>query len=56
MKTFRRVLWASVIVICGLIVWLIYEIGKTNEEMMNVPFGPEFQLTAGTAPRSQNRH
>ncbi|MET3601601.1 SCO family protein [Martelella mangrovi] len=47
MKTFRRVLWASVLVICGLIVWLVYEIGQTNEEMMNVPFGPEFQLTAG---------
>ncbi len=47
MKIFRRLLWGSVIVVCGLIVWLIYEIGKTNEEMMNIPFGPEFQLTAG---------
>ncbi|WP_180901366.1 SCO family protein [Martelella soudanensis] len=47
MKTFRRVLWASVAVICAVLIWLVYEIGETNEEMMNIPFGPSFQLTAG---------
>ena len=45
MKTFRRVLWAVVVVVCAMIVWLVYEIGKTNEEMMNIPFGPKFALT-----------
>ncbi|TCT43167.1 SCO family protein [Martelella mediterranea] len=47
MKTFRRVLWASVVVICAAIIWLVYEIGQTNKEMMEIPLGPEFALTAG---------
>ncbi|AJY48333.1 SCO family protein [Martelella endophytica] len=45
MKTFRRVLWAAVVIICAMIAWLVYEIGRTNEKMMNVPFGPKFALT-----------
>lgn len=47
MKNFRRALWAAVVLVCGMIVWLVYDIGQTNEEMMKIPFGPEFTLTAG---------
>lgn len=29
-----------------MIVWLVYEIEQTNDEMMHIPMGPAFALTA----------
>ena len=46
MKNFRRALWGSIAAICVVIVWLVYQIGETNEEMMHIPMGPDFTLTA----------
>ncbi|MGK6312104.1 SCO family protein [Neorhizobium sp. DT-125] len=46
MKTFRAVLWASVVVLAGVLVWLTTEVTRSKQELAEGPFGVPFELVA----------
>lgn len=46
MKTFRNILWISVIALAGVLIWLTTEVTKSKQQLAEGPFGVPFQLVA----------